>query len=548
VLVILVARIVAVFTENLNWDEFALLHRAELSARTGELMGGGRPGLATLLLLPLAANCRDAIDALIQARLFWTGIVLTSAVAFWLLLRAVVRPSEHRWAAVATGVGLWVLSPPFLRFSTQLRTDQPAVLFGLLGGLALVASRERTAWAALAGILFGIGFLFTQKLLYVAALAGVLAGGQLLINEEWQPRREAVRVLLTGGVFLLVIVLYRQLMATVAGPPAMLPVTGAMSTFAHYREAVGWSSYRRMLPSLIPQLLILLFLAVAAGDWLRGHRRFGRELIVVAAVLLVGAAVALFHAARFPYFYIVLGLFPAAMGALLIGPIFGMVARPQSRLAFLAMVWIPLALLAVGQAERLIADDQGHQRASLAFVARNFSIDAHGFNSRAAFACRQEANPFPTWFHEHVRARFESEPAAEENTRWLMQEFRSRPVAFMIPPLPWEPYPAELWSFWATRYVQYSGPVHVPGRKLRGSPGSSGTFEVILPGEYVWLPASPESGPIDIAGMTLHAGSTVLLDQPGEYRLALPEGGEGSLVLALPEPPTPLVRHFYSGW
>jgi hypothetical protein len=545
--VVCVGRVAAVFTENVNWDEFALLHRAELSAATGELIGGGRPGLATLLLLPLASDCRDALSALVQARLFWTALVLASVVAFLLLLRQVLPASPHKLLALVTGVGLWCLSPPFLRFSTQVRTDQPAVLFGLLGGLTLVASRQNTVWAIASGLLFGIGFLFTQKLLYVAALVGVLAAGELFIRADWKFRRETVRVLLTGAAFLLVVIGYRELMTTRGGEPSMLPLARSLNTFQHYREAVGWGVYGDMLPMLVPQIMTVMVLPMAAAGWMRQRGATGRELAVACGVMLLGSAIILFHAARFPYFYIVLGLFPATIGALVIGPVLDLLPTVRSRHVFVVLIWAPLALLALLQTAQLLGDDQSHQRASLAFVERNFSAEAHGFNPRAAFACRQEARPFPTWFHEQVRARFEKEPEATENTRWILEEFRARPVAFMIPPGEGEPYPAELWNFWKSRYVHYSGAVHVPGRQVRGRPGFSDAFEVIVPGEYVWR-SSAGSGPLAVAGSMLDPGAAIEIDEPGTYPIGLPEGGEGLLVLSLADPPAPDPRPFYTGW
>jgi hypothetical protein len=548
VLAMLAVRVAAVFTANLNGDEFALLQRAEISARSGAVVGGGRPGLATLLLMPLAAGCRNALNALIQARLVWTGMVVASGVAFWFLLRAVLRPSKYRWTAQALGLALWVLAPAFLHSSTQVRTDQPAILAGLLGGRLLLASRHRPVWATLAGALFGLGFLFTQKLVYVAGLMGVLAGGQLLIDDDWKPRREILRATLTAAAFLVVVLGYRAVLQQVSAPPTVLPVSGALRTFTHYRETIGWVGYLLMLPTLVPQLTVVLFLPLAAVDWLRSRGRHGRPLAVGAAVLALGLGVLLFHAARFPYFYMVLGLFPATIGALVAVPVLERLPQRRNRITFLAVLWAPLVFFSFDQAAALLRDTQSIQRDSLAFVERNFPPEARGFNSLAAFACRRETDPFPVWVHEHVRARFGNEPDATENTRLLMQEHRDRPVAFMIPPLPWEPYPDELREFWETRYVHYHGAVHVAGRPITGGPGTTLTFDVFVPGAYVWLPSSGVAAPLTVAGHELDPGDVVVIDEPGVVPVHLPEGGNGMLVLALPDPPAPDPRPFFRSW
>jgi hypothetical protein len=541
-----VARIVAVFTENVNWDEFALLNRAVRTARTGEVMGGGRPGLGTLVLLPFAAGCRNAVDTLVQARLLWTGMVFASAVAFWYLLRGVLRPSPHRWLAVATGVGLWVLAPPFLRFSTQVRTDQPAILFGLLGALALLASRRRPLWAIAAGVLFGTGFLFSQKLLYVGGLAVTLAAGQLAIRGDWNLPREAGRGLLAAVAFVGLVAGYRLVLGALDTTPTMLPVAGGLSSFAQYREIIGWRLYLAMLPTLLPQVLMVGTLIVLSGFWVRRRGASRTELATAWGVLAVGLVVLLFHAGRFQYFYMVLGLFPAAVGALVVGPALDLIPNARLRAAFLVMLWVPLGALAAVASMGSTVDDQRQQRASLEFVERNFPPEGRGFEGRGAFACRHDPNPFPVRFYQRVRIEFGGEER-DERIRALIEEFRSRPVEYMILP-EGHGYPQELWQFWSTRYVHYHGAVHVPGREVRGGPGWTGDFEVVVPGEYVWRAAPGADGSLEVTGVDLEPGGIVVFQGPGTVRLRLPRGGDGILVLSLPDPPSPDATPFYTGF
>jgi hypothetical protein len=540
-LVVLAARIVAVFALNVHTDEFVLLRRAVETARTGALLGGGRPGLATLVLVPFAAACRNAVDAIVQARMLWTGIVVVAAAAFWYLLRGVLPPAPHRRAAATTGLALWVLAAPFLEASAQVRSDQPAILFGLLGGLALLASRRRTGWAPLAGLLFGAGFLFSQKLVYVAGLAAVLAAGQVLLQGDWPPRRDALRLGLTAAGFLLLIAVYRAAMVRLATAPPLLPVGGGMSQFAHYREVVGWQVYRGMLPLLVPQLLVLAGLVGLTVAWVRDRQASSRELAIAWAVFAVGLGVMLFHAGRFAYFYMVLGLFPAAVAALITGPALDRARSRGARAAMLGAVWIPLAALALFQGVAMTVDRQRHQRASLEWVERTFPPDASGFNDWAAFACREYS--FRARFFPRLREDFGGARRAG-SIREIVDEFRDRPVAFMIPPVsPW--YPAELREFWGSRYVHYRGAVHVPGRHVRGGPGWAGAFDVLVPGDYRWLPEAEAAGPLEVVGRRVEAGHTVLLDEPRVYALRLPEGGAGLLVLALPDPPAPDPTPFF---
>jgi hypothetical protein len=546
--VVVVARVVAIFTLNVNWDEFALLQRAVLTARTGDLVGGGRPGLATLVLVPFAAACRNAVDAVVQARLLWTAMVMGAAVTFWYLLRQVLPPSPHRRVALATGLGLWVLAPPFLHSSTQVRTDQPAILFGLMGGLALLASRDRAGLAAAAGALFGIGFLFSQKLLYVGGLVAVLALGHLAIRGDWRLRREGLRAGLAAGVFLLVVLAYRAVMDRVSVAPAMLPVAGGLRTFEYYGDVIGWRYYRQMAPVLLPQGLALAGLVAVTLVSLRDRARVRAvpEVAVAWAVAAVGVFVLLFHAGRFPYFYMTLGLFPACVGALVAGPILDLLP-PRGRIVALGLVWVPLAALAAVQAGALTDQTQHHQRASLEFVERSFPPEARGFEAHAAFACRRDPDPFRVRFAQSVRAEFGGEDGVEHG-RGLVEEFRARPVVFLILPPTGHRYPAEAWEFWRTRYVRYHGAVHVPGYAIRGGPGWSGTFEVLRASEYTWRAMSETAAPLEVGGRIVESGATVALDRKGIYPLRLPEGGEGMLVLALPEPPAPDSTPFYRGF
>ena len=545
VAILLVLHVVTIFTDAINWDEFVLLSRADATLRTGELMGGGRPGLGTLLLIPFAAGCRNAVHTLVQARLLWTAIVAASVLALWFLLHAVLPTSPYRRIAIATGVGLWVLAAPVVRSSLQVRTDQPAILFGLLGGLGLVASRRRIWWAAVAGALMGVGFLFSQKLLYVAALMGVLAFGQLLILGEWQTRRDLIRSALTAAAFLSVVIGYVQLMQVVAGPPALLPVSEALDYFDYYREFYGWSLYGQMLPSLLPQMLTVALLAAGTAGWIGERRRDGKELSVAWLVTLAGLVVLFFHAGRFPYFYMVLGLFVAVVGALALGPVLERLELPTARRALIVVLWVPLTVMGLTKAWALTTDTQRIQRESLAFVERNFPSDARGFQTHGALVCRNDPDDFPTRLRGRVLAEFGGVGGAE-HVGELMNEFRSRPVSFLVPPF--ESYPHELRRFWDTRYVKYFAAVHVPGRWIRGPRGATGTFEVIVPGEYIWRTSTNDSAQLEVQGRILKTGSSIALPAQGEYPISLPEGGEGMIVLALPQPPSPNSRGFYAGW
>ena len=172
---VLAARVAAVFSANANWDEFALLHLVDKTEVTGVLHSGGRPGLAVVMLLPFVADCDDEIRVLRRARLLWLGISVAFLVGLAAWLAQLSDDPRARAREAALGVALLALVPAFLEWSLQVRTDQIALAGGAWGGAALLASQRRPRLALAAGACFALGFLGSQKLLYVGALAGLLA-------------------------------------------------------------------------------------------------------------------------------------------------------------------------------------------------------------------------------------------------------------------------------------------------------------------------------------------------------------------------------------
>ncbi|MGH9386931.1 MAG: hypothetical protein ACRD2N_21905 [Vicinamibacterales bacterium] len=58
----------AIHTENINWDEFAMVDRVQRTIRSGELIGSGRPGLVSLMLVPIVKGCQKSVDAVVSGR------------------------------------------------------------------------------------------------------------------------------------------------------------------------------------------------------------------------------------------------------------------------------------------------------------------------------------------------------------------------------------------------------------------------------------------------------------------------------------------------
>ena len=542
-----VARVLAVFTENVNWDEMALLERGDNLLRTGVLSGGGRPGLATLVVAPFAEGCRNAVDALVQARVLWTGFVAAAALAFGLLLRGVLPETRTRTLAVLTGVALWVLAPAFLRYSVHVRTDQLAILGGLWGGVLLLASLKRPWLAAVAGVAMAAGFLASQKLVYVTGPVLTLVGVWHLVHGEVRWRREVARAGLLALGFALTVVAFDALaFRPEAASSTLVPVTGQLRTFDFYRERSGFLFYLWMLPTLVGQLIAVAHLLPASVAWLKDSPRRNGGLLLGAWVVLLGTVVVVaFHAGRFPYFYMVVGLFPATIGALVVGWMLAWFRDARGRVALLALIWVPLTWSGLREARAMIRDDLSHQRTALAFVNEAFPPEARGFEATQAFVCRHDPDPFPTRFGEHVLRDFGG-PDGEARAREMMDEFRTRPVSFMIRPT--DPnYPASLQDFWDTHYVRYSGAVEIPGRFVgMGEVVEQGVdFEPVVAGAYRWWPET--AGEVLLVdGEPLAPGETVKLPAAGTVTLRPVRTGGGLFALDVGRPPAPSREPFYT--
>jgi hypothetical protein len=546
------SRAVAISTTAFNWDEFALLDRVARSARTGILESGGRPGLAEWLLLPIVSACTDEIATARSARWLWLLLTLGCLAGLYALLHELLRGRPQRRHDALFGVALLALVPAFLEWSLQVRTDQLALAGGVWGACLLLASQRRAPLALAAGIVFGAGFLGSQKLLYAAALAGLLAAGRAWLASDLRPGREALRATLCLAGFGLVFAAFRAALAAAFDVPASHPsrqvmapyhVGRALDIFEFYRHSLGLSQYRAMLPTLVPHALLLA--ACLAATVFATARR---TLVLVWAVLALGAGVAAFHAGAFFYFWMTLGLFPAAAFALALGPLRDTLLPAGRRPLALAgtLLWAALAIPGAVKATALLADTQAVQRESLAFIRRNFERADAGFHPERALFCGGAAEPLPLYFSQTIFRDFAG-PEAATNLAHLEERFRSEPIKFLLQSFRLNQFPGALQRFWWENYQPYRASVFVAGRRLEGEPGATRRFEVIVPGPYRWLPfEAPHRVRID--GTLVRAGGVIPL-AAGEHGADFVDATtQGVLVLALADPPGPAPVSFYKAY
>jgi len=539
-----------VFTENINGDEFILLARARDTFLSGQVLSGGRPGLGTIALIPFVQTCSDAIASVRAARVMWTVFGVIILTGSWTTLRYLFAGRETGAVDALIGVTLLALTPGFLRYSIQVRTDQPAVALGILAASFLLASRHRLRWAFAAGILFGIGYLFSQKLLYVGALAGLLVAGDILLAKDLVPSREFKRFSAVVVTFLFVVIAYQTVIPLLFEPSKPLNVGAQMSDFRYYHEVIGYYFYKLMAVELIPYA-ILAGLAVAGSVKLirRGGWEDRISLLLACLIACLGIMVAWFHAGRFPYFWITLGLFPAVAVASALPAI-----RAASKGNSIPTFWLRSAFAVLGffaalEAAYLSVDSQEIQSDSLRFVDENFAAEARGFHPERAHLCRDDPEHFQAFVIQSIARRFEWVEDTDSSLASFMADFETRPVEFLIESFLMDWYPSELQEFWAAHYTRYATAVFVPGLRVEAAHGVPHRFDVIVPGEYQWRPAhDSQSDRIRIGEDELGPDESIVLDRGVYFINTGSVAADGLFTLRMRDDPSLDAEDFYTGF
>ncbi len=552
---LLAARLAAIHTAPINWDEFVLMTRAGETVETGVLRDGGRPGLGTLLVAPLVQGCRDEIRVLHRARLLWTLFCVAYLVGVGLLVARLQPDPSRRLADALWAVALLAAVPAFLEWSLQVRTDPIALAGGTWAAWALLASRATPVASLAAGALLGVGYLASQKVFYLAALAGLLAAFDLLRARELRWRRELLRGLGMAAGYALVLGGFQLGIGAFVETPEASParhyapapalVKGAVTEhFGFMRETIGFSQMRALLPSLVPHGLWLLGLALASLlAWRR--RRALAGLGLAWATLGLGLAVLLFHGSRFSYFWMTLGLFPAVGLAVARGEILALLLgdAPRPRRLVGVGLGLLLALPAALHMGRLLVDRQAVQRDSLAFVQRNFASEAAGFHPEGALFCREAGQPLGLYLSQKIYRTFER-PERDHSIAQLRKKFYREEVRFLVQSFRLNQFPVELRRFWADHYLPYRQAVFVAGCALSGKGGEAGDCELVVDGSYRWLPREAPLS-IEIGGRRLAAGEVLELGRGSHPVRFVEDVPAGALVLALAEPPGRAPLPFY---
>ena len=562
---LIAVRVVSVYTESVNWDEFNIVHNAAWTHQAGELHAGGRPGLAVLTLLPFVADCTSEIEVVQRARLLWLFFTLAGLLGFGCLIRQQGPRSARRDMDALLGVSLLALVPEFLVWSIQIRADQIAIAAALWGGVALMASRHQPGWASVAGLLFGLGTLSSQKAVYLIALVGLLAVADVWRARERQFTRDGLRIVLCFSAMGMVIVGFYALMPLIFGAGAEVRANGLsaplpaltaeaassqlkfqLSVFDYYRSTIGYSQYLEMLPSLIPQLGFAGLMAAATLQLAVRRRRPSLSLVVAWGVMALGLAVGLFHAGAFKYFWMTLGVFPAmalVFARESVEALLDSWGRPVRR-GVVAVFWCALIVPATLQSIALLTDTQKVQRQTFDFVRSNFASHEAGFHSEAGLFCNDDANRFPAYFSQLIERKFGAEAGCAECAPQLIREFKEKQVKYLVASFRLTQFPPIVRSFWQENYLPYRGSLLVAGKFLKADRDDRQPLELVIDGEYLWLPNRPPAE-VSIDGRRVRTGERISLDRGKHEVLFRDRDVEGMLVLAMDGPPKLPLRPFY---
>ena len=545
----LTARFATVFTESINWDEFAVMARADRAARLGDLAVGGRPGLMTLALVPFVRDCVNSVTTVVHARIAWQLINLLYLTGLFALVVRWHRRAGERGSGVPEGlfaVLLVAFLPVFVTWSVQVRADQAALAAAIWGGFMLLS---RSNWSTLAsGGLFGVAILFSQKGVYTAAAAVTLlftaAMGRVMAQQaDWKAElRASVKACALAAITCTAtLALYFLLVPEASHVATPGAVTSSWDQMAWVREKLGFRAYRAQAPGMPVHWLLFATLIIATA---RAAGSGCREAVPVLAtswlMLLLGSLVAFVHGAGFAYFLMTVALF----AGLALAPMATRLAAavPSMPGAVLAMLAVVLFIGAAPATLQMLHGSQVHQRRTMDFINTTSLSGRRGFQTEGALFCTGDPDPLPVIFSHQIARRLQGNPQAIES---FLAEFRSRPIAYIVESYRMNEFPPEVRQFWSAHYLRHSGPLLVLGSSVGGQDAAA-AIEILAAGQYRWTPGTRDSrAALRIGATTIEPGGSAALT-PGLHRVETdPTGMAGTLSLDLPAWPQEDLIPFY---
>jgi hypothetical protein len=257
--------------------------------------------------------------------------------------------------------------------------------------------------------------------------------------------------------------------------------------------------------------------------------------------LLLGVLVIMVHGSSFPYFIMTVGLFPALALAM---PAGGPLARSgRWSWALVALAIVVSAAQSFRESTEMLQDTQREQRETLRIVYDSPLKNRRGYHVEGALLCMRDPEPMPTMFSPGIFVRFFGSPQAMQNRAGWVEEFRSRPIAYIVESYRLSQFPDEIRDFWTKHYIWYARSLYIAGYDVAGPR----EVDIIVPGRYRWDadPTSPAAS-LQLGNALLRPDEKIVLATGSLPAQAIGEGARGQLILAdLPRPTRDGAPFFY---
>jgi hypothetical protein len=309
-------------------------------------------------------------------------------------------------------------------------------------------------------------------------------------------------------------------------------VASGLETMRWTRESQGYRIYTVHAHRLVVHWVLFAVLVLwSLRAIIRRETTDALPLTTCWLTLVLGVAVIMFHGSSFPYFLMTAGLFPAlALSMAVRSPLAlaGRMARP-----ILVTLIAFAALQSAAESIEMLADTQWEQRETLRLVHESRLRERRGYHVEGALFCARDPDPLPTLFSQDIWRRFKNSPQAARATTDFINQFRERPVAYVVESYRLRQFPAEIRDFLAEHYVWYARSLYVAGFRIDLPPGARREIDVIVPGEYLWVPEFKERKLVILVGKdALPPAARISLDKGTHSVSGHQSGTSGRLVLA----------------